>query len=123
LGPFFQYGDDHGDAVAADAGDLALCGADDAAGGEGLHFDQQDAAALHGGGNDAAAGRAARAVVFHEEVAGVLDFLEAAAGHLEEADLVRAAEAVLDAAYNAMGVKAITLEVDDGIDDVFDDLR
>ena len=35
---------------------------------------------------------------------------------------MRAAEAILDAAHNAMRVKSITFEVDHGIDDVLDDL-
>ena len=101
--------------------------ADHAGRGQRLHLDQQHPAALHGGGDDAAAGLTglavgARAVLFQEQVAGVADFGQALAGHLEQADLVGRPEAVLDAADDAVGVKAIALEVDDGIDDVLDDL-
>ncbi len=44
------------------------------------------------------------------------------AGHLEQADFVRAAEAVLHASHDAMGMEAVALEIRDGIDDVLDEL-
>src|SRR5205085_8600853 len=114
FGAFLEDGDDHGDAVGRDAGDLALGGTDDGGGGEGLDLDEEDAGALHGGGDDRARGLAALFVLLREEASGIGDFFQTPAGHLEEADLVGAAETVLDAAYDAMGVEAITLEVDDG---------
>ena len=58
---FFQDRDDHSDAIAADAADLAFGGTDDAGCRQRLHFDQQHATALHGGRQDRAAGRSARA--------------------------------------------------------------
>ena len=78
--------------------------------------------ALHGGGDDRSAGLAAGAVLLDEKFSRIGDFAQAFAGHFEEADFVRAAETVLDAADDAMGVEAITLEISDGIDDMLDDL-
>ena len=43
------------------------------------------------------------------------------AGHLEHADLVRRAEAVLDRAQDAELVAALALEIEHGVDHVFDD--
>ena len=46
-----------------------------------------------------------------------------AIAEIEEADFMRAAESIFDAAHDAMRMKAITLEINDGIDDMLDDLR
>src|SRR5690349_3519614 len=123
LGALFQYGDDHADAVATRAAHLAPRGADDAACGQRLDLDQQHAGTLHRGGDDGAAGLTLGTIVFHEQVAGVGDFLETFAGHLEQSHLVCRAEAVLHAADDAVAVVAVALEVDDGVDDVLDDFR
>jgi hypothetical protein len=52
---------------------------------------------------------------------GFGDFGQTAAGHLEHADFVRRAEAVLHRAQDAELVAALALEIKDGIDHVFDD--
>ena len=54
---------------------------------------------------------------------GFGDLGEAGAGHLEDADLVGGAEAVLDGAQDAELVAALALEVEDGVDHVLDDAR
>ncbi len=54
---------------------------------------------------------------------GSVTSAQALAGHLEQADFVRSAESVFHAANDAMGVKAIAFEIDDGIDDMLDELR
>ena len=48
---------------------------------------------------------------------------QAAVGHLEDADLVGRAEAVLDGAQDAEMVAGIALERDDGVDHVLDHAR
>ena len=126
FGAFFEDGDDHCDAVGGDAGDFSSGGADDGACGEGLDLDEENAAAGHGCGDDRATwGRPppTTAVVLHEEVGGIGDLLEAVAAHAEQADLVGGTEAVFDAADDAMRVVAVALEVDDGVDDVLEELR
>ena len=58
-----------------------------------------------------------------EERGGVGDLGEAGAGHLEDADLVGGAEAVLDRAQDAELVAALALEVEHGVDHVLDHAR
>ena len=58
-----------------------------------------------------------------EEGRGVRHLGEAGAGHLEDADLVGRAEAVLDRAQDAELVAALALEVEHGVDHVLDDAR
>ena len=53
----------------------------------------------------------------------VRDLGEAGAGHLEDADLVGRAEAVLDRAQDAELVAALALEVEHGVDHVLDHAR
>ena len=55
------------------------------------------------------------------ERGGVGDLGEAGAGHLEDADLVGRAEAVLDRAQDAKLVAALALEIEHGVDHVLDD--
>src|SRR4051812_23457117 len=101
-GAFFEDGDDHGDAGVVGAGDFTLGGAEHGVGGEGLHFDHQHARALEGGGDDGAGGFEACVLRFKKESAGVFDGFEAAAGHAEEADFERGAEAIFGGTDDAM---------------------
>lgn len=120
FGAFFQYGDDHGEAVGGDAAGFSLGGADDAGSGECLDFNEQDAGALHRGRDDGAAGLTAGAVLLDEEFAGVGDFFESLSGHFKEAHFVGAAETVFDAADDAVGMESVSFEIGDGVDDVLD---
>ena len=58
-----------------------------------------------------------------EQRGGVRDLGQALAGHLEDADLVGRAEAVLDRAQDAELVAALALEVEHGVDHVLDHAR
>src|SRR5262249_45456829 len=53
-----------------------------------------------------------------EQGGGVGDLPEAAARHLEDADLVGWAEAILDGAEDAEMVATLALEIEDGVDHV-----
>ena len=61
-------------------------------------------------------------VALDEQISRVGDFLQSFAGHFKQADFAGRAKAVLHAANNAVRVEPIAFEVDDGIDDVLDDL-
>ena len=64
------------------------------------------------------------AVTVAEEQLGRVGHLAQAFGcHLEHADLVGGAEAVLDGAQDAEGVAAVAFEVEHGVDHVLDHLR
>ena len=54
---------------------------------------------------------------------GVVHAAQPVVEHLEHADLERCAEAVLDAAQDAVDVVAVAFELQDDIDDVLEDLR
>jgi hypothetical protein len=55
--------------------------------------------------------------------AAFFDFAQACAGHFEEADFERAAEAIFDATHNAVAVGAVTFEAQNDIDEVFEQAR
>ena len=71
----------------------------------------------HGGAGDAAA------PLRQEQGGGVGHLLQAALGHLEHADLVGRAEAVLDRAQDAELVAALALEIEHGVDHVLEHAR
>ena len=60
--------------------------------------------------------------VAEEQLGGVGDLAQALRGHLEHADLVGGAEAVLGRAQDAEGVAAVALEIEHGVDHVLDHL-
>ena len=60
--------------------------------------------------------------VAEEQLGGVGDLAQAFRRHLEHADLVGGAEAVLGRAQDAEGVAAVALEVEHGVDHVLDHL-
>ncbi len=68
-------------------------------------------------------GRANLAVALAEDRRGIGHSLQAGAGHLEHAELVRRAEAVLRGAQDAVRVVAVALELEDAIDEVLQDAR
>ena len=65
---------------------------------------------------------AGRQPVAEEQLGGVGDLAQAVGGHLEHADLVGGAEAVLGRAQDAEGVAAVALEIEHGVDHVLDHL-
>ena len=73
-------------------------------------------------GEDRGAGRAEIALG-EKQLGRVGDFAQAAAGHLEHADLVGRAEAVLDRAQDAELVRALALEREHRVDHVLDHAR
>ena len=86
-----------------------------------LDLDQQWARALDAR-EDRGAGTG-RVTVAEEQRRRVRNLDQAGACHLEDADLVRGAEPVLDGAENAERVSAIAFEVQHGVDHVLDHLR
>jgi hypothetical protein len=69
-------------------------------------------------------GRARLALVrLAEELRRVLDADEPFGRHLEHAELVRRAEAVLDGAQHAVGAIAVAFEVEDAVDEMLEDTR
>jgi hypothetical protein len=92
-----------------------------AVGDQRLHLDEERPRALDPGEDHRAGGRA---VAFgEEERRGIGDLAQAVAGHLEDADLVGRAEAVLHRAQDAELVAALALEVEHGVDHVLDHAR
>ena len=73
--------------------------------------------------NTAAPGLGGAVATGQEQRRGVRHLGEAAAGHLEHADLVGRAEAVLGRAQQAEGVRAVALEREDRVDHMLDDAR
>ena len=72
--------------------------------------------------NTAEPGRRGQPVA-EEQLGGVGDLAQALGRHLEDADLVGGAEAVLGRAQDAEGVAAVALEIEHGVDHVLDHLR
>ena len=87
---------------------------------ERLDLDQQRPRALHRREDDRA--RRLRGLA-DEARAGVEDLDEAALAHLEDADLVRRAEAVLQRAQRAVGALALALELQHAVDEVLEHAR
>jgi hypothetical protein len=58
-----------------------------------------------------------------EDLRGVRDADEAGSGHLEDAQLVRRAEPVLDRTQDAVGVVAVAFELEHAVDQVLEDAR
>ena len=85
---------------------------------QGLHLDQQGAAALQDGHHDAA-GDAGHAVAQHERP-GVGHGPQAVVAHLEDAHLAGGAEAVLDRGQHPQGVVAVAVEGEHRVDEVLD---
>ena len=86
-----------------------------------LDLDEDRACPLHAG-EDGGAGRGSVALA-QKELRRVRHLAKTAAGHLENADLVGGAEAVLYGAEDAEMMTAFALEIQNGIDHVLDDAR
>ena len=89
--------------------------------GERLDLDQQRTLALHRRRHDRAGH--ARAAVAEEQVARVGHPDQAVAGHLEQAELVGGAEAVLGGAQQPQRMMAFAFERQHGVDDVLEHPR
>src|SRR5262249_15279545 len=87
-------------------------------GGERLHLDEERACPLHTD-DDRRAGSAS-SVLGEEEGRGILDIYHALAAHFKDTHLVGGAEAVLDAAQEAVGMVALALEVEHGVHNVLE---
>ena len=57
--------------------------------------------------------------LFQEDLRGIVYLNQTLLAHFKHAHLVGRAKAVLDAAQQAIGVKAFAFEIEDGIHDVF----
>src|SRR3954462_14186373 len=87
---------------------------------ERLDLDQERPGALHGGEDDAARGPGRLA---HEPRGRVLDLDEAGGLHLEHADVVGRAEAVLQRPQGAIGPLPFTLELQHAVDEMLEHAR
>src|SRR5579883_562358 len=99
-------------AVGGAASDAEIGG-----GNKGLHLHQNGPRSLHTDDDGGAGG--ILAAVGEEDCGRVGDFQQALAMHLEDADFVRGAKTILDAAQQAVGVVAFAFEVENGVGDVF----
>ena len=89
--------------------------------GERLHLDEERALAFECRHDD----RAWRpgTAVGEEHLAGIGNTCETSLGHLEESELARRTEAVLDGAEQPQRMVAVTFEGEHGVDDVFEHPR
>jgi len=118
---FLEDGEEELEAAEVEAGHGALRGAVDGRGHEGLHLHEEGAEPFHAGGDgDAAEGFALR---MDEDVGGVGDGLHPFARHLVDGQFGGGAEAVLGRPQDAVGVVPVALELKDGVDHVFEELR
>ena len=120
-GPPAEDRDEQAEPVRIEAAGLARWRAVAGRADEGLDLDEQRPAALERRGDDAA-GRGP-SVIGEERARRICDLEQPGLGHLEDADLVGRAEAVLRRSHQAQGGVALTLEVHDGIDQVLEGLR
>src|SRR5581483_4870076 len=115
-----QHGDDHRQAFGVDPGSDTARHRQLALRDKRLHLEQDRPASLERAG-DGSAGLALHGLA--EELRRVGDADEAAARHLEHAELVRRAEPVLGRAQDAVRVVAIALELEDTVDEVLEHAR
>jgi sodium/hydrogen exchanger family protein len=120
-GPRFEHRQQHGEPPAVPADDGAPGRAAGVGREQGLDLHQYRAGAFQAG-EHRAAGYVASALG-EEKRGGVGDFGEAGLGHLEHADFVGGAEAVLDGAQDAELVAAVAFEVEHGVDHVLQNAR
>ena len=118
----FEDREQHGEPLAVPADRAAPRGrARGKTDGERLDFDQHGARAFEGGEDGGA--RQLFAAFSEKQARRVGDFVETLRFHREDADLVGAAEAVLDGAQDAVLVRAFALEAEHGVDHMFEDAR
>ena len=116
-----EHGQQHGQPAAVPADDGPARRGQSAGCDQGLDLDQQRAAALHAGEDGGA--RHALFAVGQEQGGGIGHRHQARFGHLEHADLVGGAEAVLDRAQDPELVATLALEVEHGVDHVLEHAR
>src|SRR6266851_4493850 len=116
-----EHGHDHGEPVAVPADDGTARRPGRRGGDQGLDLDQYRPGSLHPGEDGGAADIVA--ALGEEESGGVRHLGEPGIGHLEDADLVRRPEAVLDRAQDAKLVAALALEIEHGVDHVLEHAR
>src|SRR5215211_2888602 len=114
-----EHGDDHREPLRVDASAHAPRHGKVGWRHEGLDLEQERAGPLE----RARHGRPDLAFRAAEELGRVDDPVEPFGGHLEHADLVRRAEAVLDGAQNAVLAVAIAFELEHAVDEVLEDTR
>ena len=115
-----EHREDHREPLGVDAGGDPPRHREVARRDERLDLEQQRPRALDRAG-DGGADLARLAAA--EERRGVGHADEPGAGHLEHAELVRRAEAVLDGPQDAMGVVAVALELEHAVDEVLEHAR
>ena len=120
-GARFEHGEQHRQPVRIPADDGAARRAERRGRDQGLDLDQQRPRAFDAGEHGGA--RARGLAVAEEQLRRVGDLAQSLRRHLEHADLVGGAEAVLDRAQDAVGVAAIAFEIQHGVDHVLDHLR
>ena len=86
-----------------------------------LNLGQQRARALDAG-KDGRAGRQSGTIP-KKQCGRIADFIKTGTRHLEDADLIGRAEAILDRAQDAEMVPTLALEIEDGIDKMLDSFR
>src|SRR5215218_4079844 len=111
-----ENGDDHRQALRVDAGADSSRHGQVRGRDERLDLEEQRAGSLEGDG-DGGSRFSFRAAEEHRRVR---DSHEAGAGHLEDAELVRGAEAVLRGAQHTVLVVAVALELEDAVDEVLE---
>ena len=116
-----EHREHHGEARLVPADDGAARRAERRGRDQRLDLDQHRPRALHAG-EDGGARRLGVALA-EEELGWVGDLAQALVRHLEDADLVGRAEAVLHRAQDAEMVAAFALEIEHGVDHVLDDAR
>ena len=116
-----EDGDEQAQPVRIEAARLARRVPEPRGADQGLDLDQQRPAALERRRDDAA--RCRPAVVGEERAGRVGDLQQARLGHLEDADLIGRAEAVLRRPHETQRRVALALDADDGVDQVLEGLR
>ena len=112
-----EDGDDHGQALRVDAGGDPAGHGEIGLRDERLDLQEQRSRPLERAGD----GRSDLAVATAEQLRRVGDADQTCAGHLEDAELVRRAEAVLGGAEDAVGAVAVALELKDAVDEMLED--
>ena len=115
-----DHGEQHRQAVAVPADHGAARRAEAGRHHQRLDLDQDRPRAFDAGEHGRA--RCRGQPVAEEQLGRVGDLAQAVGGHLEHADLVGGAEAVLGGAQDAIGVAAVALEVEHRVDHVLDHL-
>src|SRR3984893_1733765 len=121
MGSPFQYRHQHMEPVEVDAVDGSAWRAEAARRGQALQLHQERPAPLERHVDDVA--HLAQGAVLEKRSARIADFVHPAVAHLEDANLVSRAKAVLLAAEDAEALVTLTLEVQHRVDDMLEHPR